>query len=92
MDCLPGKIVEEQPENSSYLTSPLRLIQEEANAGTNNGCKSYNYGRRTGMIRYDMHGMATMMRCNLSKLSGTGVRRTIYMVHVVFLPAILNVD
>ena len=31
MDCLPGKIVEERPENSSYLTSPLRdPIREEA--------------------------------------------------------------
>jgi hypothetical protein len=46
------KVAEEHPGNLSYLTTPLRdPIREEANAGTNNGCKSYNYGRRTIMIK-----------------------------------------
>ena len=91
MDCLPGKILEEQPENLSYLTPPLRdPIREEANAGTHNGCKSYYYDKRIGMSRC-MHDMANMMRCNLSELSGT-VSDTQFRVHVVFLPAILNVD
>jgi hypothetical protein len=37
--------------NLSYLTSPLRdPIQEEANAGTHNGCKPYYYGRRISML------------------------------------------
>ncbi len=36
----PGKAAEELPENSSYLTTPLRdPIREEANAGTHIGCK-----------------------------------------------------
>jgi hypothetical protein len=39
------KIAEEHPEDLSYLTTPLRdPIQEEANAGTHNTCKSYYYG------------------------------------------------
>jgi hypothetical protein len=38
------KLAEGHPENLSYLTTPLRdPIQEEANAGTNNVCKSYYY-------------------------------------------------
>jgi hypothetical protein len=38
-------LAEEHPENLSYLTTPLRdPIREEANAGTHNVCKSYNYG------------------------------------------------
>jgi hypothetical protein len=46
------KLAEGHPENLSYLTAPLRdPIREEANAGTSNGCKSYNYGRRTGMMK-----------------------------------------
>ena len=39
------KLQKNLSENSTYLTSPLRdPIREEANAGTNNACKSYYYG------------------------------------------------
>ena len=39
------KLQENLSENSSYLTTPLRdPTREEANAGTNNVCKSYYYG------------------------------------------------
>jgi hypothetical protein len=45
------KIAEGHPENLSYLTTPLRdPIREEANAGTNNVCKSYYYDRRNSML------------------------------------------
>jgi hypothetical protein len=55
---LPVKAAEGHPEDFSYLTTPLRdPIREEANAGTNNGCKTYYYGKRIGMIN-DMICMA----------------------------------
>jgi hypothetical protein len=46
------KLAEDHPENSSYLTAPLRdPIREEANRYNNtNGCTSYYYGKRIGMI------------------------------------------
>jgi hypothetical protein len=45
------KIVEEHPEDLSYLTSPLHdPIREEANAGTHNVCRSYYYNRRISML------------------------------------------
>jgi hypothetical protein len=46
------KIAEEHPKNLLYLTAPLRdPIRKEANATTNNSCISYNYERRTGMMK-----------------------------------------
>ena len=39
----------------------------------------------------DMHDMAAMVQCNLSKLSGIGIPTHNYMVEVVLLPRILNV-
>jgi hypothetical protein len=46
------KIVEEHPEDLSYLRTQLRgPIWEEENAGTHIGCNSYYYGKRIGMIK-----------------------------------------
>jgi hypothetical protein len=39
-----------------------------------------------------MHDMAIMMQCNLSNLSGIGIPAHTYMVQVVLLLDILNVD
>jgi hypothetical protein len=39
-----------------------------------------------------MHGMAIMMQCNLTKLSGIRILTYMYMVQVVFLHDNLNVD
>ena len=55
------------------LASLIGLIREEARAKRYNGCILINYGRRNGMIMASMHGMANMMQCNISKLSGTGI-------------------
>jgi hypothetical protein len=48
---LPGKIVEEHPKNLSLLTSPRSVLSEKKqNVTTNNGCNTYYYGKRIGMI------------------------------------------
>jgi hypothetical protein len=39
-----------------------------------------------------MHDMAIMMQCNLSKLNGIEIPKHTYMVQVVLLHDILNVD
>jgi hypothetical protein len=48
---LPIKIVEEHPKKSTLLTTPRNILSEKKqNAITNNGCNSYYYGKRIGMI------------------------------------------
>jgi hypothetical protein len=48
---LPGKIVEEHPKNLSLLTTPRNvLFAKKQIATTNNGCNTYYYGKRIGMI------------------------------------------
>jgi hypothetical protein len=45
------KEVEAHPENLSLLTSPRSVLSEKKqNATTNNGCKTYYYGKRIGML------------------------------------------
>jgi hypothetical protein len=44
-------MVEEHPKNLSLLTSPRNGLSEKKQiATTNNGCNTYNYGKRIGMI------------------------------------------
>jgi hypothetical protein len=44
-------MVEEHPKNLSLLTSPrIGLSEKKQNATTNNGCNTYYYGKRIGMI------------------------------------------
>jgi hypothetical protein len=48
---LPGKIVEEHSKNSSLLTSSQNVLSAKKQiATTNNGCNTYFYGKRIGMI------------------------------------------
>jgi hypothetical protein len=48
---LPGKIVEEHPKNLSFLTTPRSVLSGKKQfATTNNGCNTYYYGKRIGMI------------------------------------------
>jgi hypothetical protein len=48
---LPGKIVEEHPKDLSSLTTPRSVLSgKKQNATTNNGCNTYYYGKRIGMI------------------------------------------
>ena len=48
---MPGKIVEEHPKNLSLLTSSRNVLSEKKQiATTNNGCNTYYYGKRIGMI------------------------------------------
>ena len=52
------KLAEEHPENSSYLTTPLRdPIREEANAGTHIGCNLTTTAEEPACSRcYAWHG------------------------------------
>jgi hypothetical protein len=44
-------MVEELPKNLSLLTSPrIGLSEKKKNATTNNGCNTYYYGERIGML------------------------------------------
>jgi hypothetical protein len=44
-------MVEEHLENLSLLTSPrIVLSEKKQNTTTNNGCNTYYYGKRIGMI------------------------------------------
>jgi hypothetical protein len=44
-------MVEEHPENLSLLTSPrIVLSGKKQNATTNNGCNTYYYEERNGML------------------------------------------
>jgi hypothetical protein len=44
-------MVEEHPENLSLLTSTRNILSGKKQiAITNNGCNTYNYGERIGMI------------------------------------------
>jgi hypothetical protein len=44
-------MAEEHPENLSLLTSPRSVLTEKKQgATTNNGCNTYYYGKRIGMI------------------------------------------
>jgi hypothetical protein len=44
-------MVEKHPKNLSLLTSPQIVLSEKKhNATTNNGCNTYYYGKRIGMI------------------------------------------
>jgi hypothetical protein len=44
-------MIEEHPKNLSLLTSPrIVLSEKKQNATTNNGCNTYYYGKRIGMI------------------------------------------
>jgi hypothetical protein len=48
---LPGKIVEEHPENLSMLTTPRSVLSEKKQIATiNNRCNTYYYGKIIGMI------------------------------------------
>jgi hypothetical protein len=48
---LLGKIVKEHPKNLSLLTTPRSVLSEKKqNATANNGCNTYYYGKRIGMI------------------------------------------
>jgi hypothetical protein len=48
---LPDKIVEEHPKNLSLLTTPRNVLSGKKQiATTNNGCNTYYYGKRIGMI------------------------------------------
>jgi hypothetical protein len=43
-------MVEEHPKNLPLLTSPRSVLSgKKQNATTNNGCKTYYYGKRIGM-------------------------------------------
>jgi hypothetical protein len=47
----PEKMVEEHPKNLSLLTTPRSVLSEEKQiATTNNGCNTYYYRKRIGMI------------------------------------------
>jgi hypothetical protein len=44
-------MVEEHPKNLSLLTSPrIGLSEKKQNTAKNNGCNTYYYGKRIGMI------------------------------------------
>jgi hypothetical protein len=44
-------MVEELPKNLSLLTTPrIGLSEKKENTTTNNGCNTYYYGKRIGMI------------------------------------------
>jgi hypothetical protein len=44
-------MIEEHPENLSLLTTPRSALSGKKQiATTNNGCKTYYYGKRIGMI------------------------------------------
>jgi hypothetical protein len=44
-------MVEEHLKNSSLLTAPRSVLSgKKQNATTNNGCNTYYYGKRIGMI------------------------------------------
>jgi hypothetical protein len=48
---LPGKIVEKHPKNLSLLTTPRSVLSGKKQiATTNNGCNTYYYDKRIGMI------------------------------------------
>jgi hypothetical protein len=48
---LPGKIVEKHPKNLSLLTTSRSVLSEKKQiTTTNNGCNTYYYGKRIGMI------------------------------------------
>jgi hypothetical protein len=48
---LPGKIVEEHRKNLPSLTTLRSVLSEKKqNTTTNNGCNTYYYGKRIGMI------------------------------------------
>jgi hypothetical protein len=48
---LSGKIDEEHPKNLSLLTTPRSVLSGKKQiATTNNGCNTYYYGKRIGMI------------------------------------------
>jgi hypothetical protein len=48
---LPGKIVEEHSKNLLILTTPRSILSEKKQiATTNNGCNTYYYDKRFGMI------------------------------------------
>jgi hypothetical protein len=48
---LPEKSVEELPKNMSFLTSPRSVLSEKKQiATTNNGCNTYYYDKRIGII------------------------------------------
>jgi hypothetical protein len=48
---LPGKIVKEHPKKLSLLTTPRSVLsKKKQSATTNNGCNTYYYGKRIGMI------------------------------------------
>jgi hypothetical protein len=45
------RLSEKLPKNLSLLTSPRSgLSVKKQNATTNNGCKTYYYGKRIGML------------------------------------------
>jgi hypothetical protein len=47
----PEKMIEEHPKNLSLLTSPRSVLSGKKQiATTNNGCNTYYYGERIGMI------------------------------------------
>jgi hypothetical protein len=44
-------MIEEHPKNLSLLTSPRNVLDgKKQNTTTNNGCKTYYYEKRIGMI------------------------------------------
>jgi hypothetical protein len=64
-------MVEEHPKNLSLLTSPRSvLFVKKQNTTTNNGCNTYYYGERIGMIMWSMytwHGKYDAMQLILIK-------------------------
>jgi hypothetical protein len=49
-------MVEEHPKNLSLLTSPRSVLSGKKQiATTSNGCNTYYYGKRFGMIMESMH-------------------------------------
>jgi hypothetical protein len=70
---LPGKIVEEHSKNLSLLTTSRSVLSEKKqNATTNNGCNTYYYGKRIGMImrRYAWHDKNDAMQLIQIKRNG----------------------
>jgi hypothetical protein len=84
---LPGKIIEEHPKNLSLLTTPRSVLSgKKKNATTNNGCNTYCYGKRIGMIMWSMyacHGNYDAMQ--LIQIKRNRIPTHIYMVQIVLL-------
>jgi hypothetical protein len=58
-------MVKEHPKNLSLLTTPRSILSgKKQNTTTNNGCKTYYYEKRIGMImwRYAWHGNYNAMQ------------------------------